>query len=176
MEEIAQSINKLDKETQDKSLTIINNNAKNDEKKKANKLANLVKNLENMKSYFGKMITRQLNKEQKEKKMKMILKKRVNQINILNEKPLGWEFYEFEISNLTNSFWDDLNNSKKENINNVNDISNNFANIIKELKPEDQEKALKLLKDKAINKNNNIEEINNLENEVNNLNKMKEEL
>lgn len=35
MEEIAQSINKLDKETQDKTLTIINNNAKNDEQKKS---------------------------------------------------------------------------------------------------------------------------------------------
>jgi len=48
IEEFAESIKDLDKEQQDKTLSIIQNNAINDEQKEnANKLSNLVKNLNN---------------------------------------------------------------------------------------------------------------------------------
>ena len=169
IEELAESMNKLDKDDQDKALLIINNNAINDEEKeKANKLSNLVKNLDNMKSYFGKMIKGEINKDEKEVEGK----------DKLYEQPLEGDLHEDEIKKIINSFWTDLNNNKNKNQNQdkINDIINNFANIIKELNPEDQNKAMKLLKDKTENENKNKEEINNLGKKIDNLNNMKNEI
>ena len=169
IEELAESMNKLDKDDQDKALLIINNNAINDEEKeKANKLSNLVKNLDNMKSYFGKMIKGEINKDEKEDEGK----------DKLYEQPLEGDLHEDEIEKIINSFWTDLNNNKNKNQNQdkINDIINNFANIIKELNPEDQNKAIKLLKDKTEKENKNKEEINNLGKKIDNLNNMKNEI
>ena len=163
IEDIADTIKNLDKDAQDKALLIINNNAKNDEQKeKATKLSNLVKNINNMKSYFGKMIKSQIKKEEEEKELK--------------EQAIGGDFQQEQIEKLTNCFWNDLNNKKNDIIKSINDIINNFANIIKELKQEDKDRALNLLKSKAQKENNNIQEINNLEKKINELNNMKREI
>ena len=164
IEDIADSMKKLDKEEQEKALLIINNNAVNEEQKeKVNKLSNLVKNLNNMKAFFGKMIKSQLNKEEKEKEK-------------IQEEPIQGDFHSDEIAKITDSFWIDLDNNKKEKINKADDTINNFANIIKELKPEDKEKVVTLLKEKAQKENNNKDEINNLENKLNDLDDMKGEI
>ena len=168
IKEMAESMKSLDKDTQEKALLIINKNAIDDEQKeKANKLSNLVKNLDNMKIFFGNMIKKELNKEEEEK----------NKNNILYEQPLEGDLYDDDIRKITNSFLVDLNKYNK-NINeeNINDIINSYANIIKELKPEDQAKALKILKDKREEEKNKIKGIDNLEKKIIDLNNMKKEI
>ena len=165
IEEMAESMKKLDKDDQEKALSIINKNAiDDDQKEKAQKLSHLVNNLNNMKSYFGKMIKTKMSKDLQDKKEK----------NELYEEPLEGDLHEDEIAKITNSFWFDISNSK--NSNQVNDIINSFANVIKELKKGDQAKAIKLLKNKTKEENKNVEEINNLEKKINNLNEMKNEI
>ena len=162
IEEFAESLKSLDKEQQDKALSIIKNNAINEEQKEnANKLTNLVKNINNMKSYFGKMIKSKLNKKSK----------------FESEKPLIGDFKnDDQLSKIVNSFWIDLNNSKINNKDKVYDIINNFANIVKELGPKDQFKIIDLLKQKVKEENINFEEIYNLEKRLNELNNMKNEI
>lgn len=153
----------MDKNDQDKALLIINNNAENDEQKeKAKKLSNLVKNIKNMKSYFGRMIKNQINKD-KEK-------------DALSIQALEGDIPEDEIAKIADSFWVDLKNSGNDKERSTNDTINNFANIVKEFKPVDQEKTVKLLKARTKEENKNIDETKNLENKINDLNKMKNEI
>ena len=97
-----------------------------------------------------------------------------NENKELYEEPLEGDLHEDEIAKITNSFWFDISNSK--NYDQINDIINSFANIIKELKTGDQAKAIKLLKNKTQEENKNVEEINNLEKKINKLNEMKNEI
>ena len=166
--ELAKTLKNLDKDAQDKALSFITNNAKNDEQKeKANKLSNLVKNIKNIKSYFGKMIKSQLNKDGDKKDIEK---------DVINERPIEGDLHEDEIAKIANSFWLDLNNSGEGKENSTNDIINNFANMVKEFKPQDQKKTINLLKSKAQEENNKLKEINTLENKINDLNNMKNEI
>ena len=70
----------------------------------------------------------------------------------------------------------DLKNSGNDKERSTNDTINNFANTVKEFKPVDQEKTVKLLKARTKEENKNIDEIKNLENKINDLNKMKNEI
>ena len=97
-----------------------------------------------------------------------------NENKELYEEPLEGDLHEDEIAKITNSFWFDISNSK--NHDQINDIINSFANIIKELKKGDQTKAIKLLKNKTQEENKIVEEINNLEKKINKLNEMKNEI
>ncbi len=136
----------MDKNDQDKALLIISNNAENDEQKeKAKKLSNLVKNIKNMKSYFGRMIKNQINKDKDKEK------------DVLSIQPLEGDIPEDEIAKIADSFWVDLKNSGNDKERSTNDTINNFANIVKEFKPVDQEKTVKLLKARTKEENKNID-------------------
>ena len=171
--DIADSMKTLDKDDQDKALKIISDNAINEiQKEKAKKLTNLVKNINNMKSFFGKMIKDKINKEEKDEKLKEKEKETENNQELIFEGDL----HENEIEELTNSYWSDLDKSKKNKINKIGDITNNFANILNELKIGDKEKAVTLLRVKSQKENDNKEEINKLEKKLNELNDMKPEI
>ena len=169
--DIAISMKTLDKDDQDKVLKIISNNAINDEQKeKAKKLTNIVSNLNNMKSYFGKMIKDKIKKEEKEEEVKE------KESENYQELPLERDLHEHEIEELANTYWSDLDKSKINKINKLDDITNNFANILNELKIGDKEKAVTLLKAKSQKEIDNQEEINKLEKKLNELNDMKLEI
>jgi hypothetical protein len=173
IDDLAESIKKLDKSDQDKALEIISNNAVNDEEKeKANKLSNLVKNIKNMKSYFGKMIKVQLKKDKDKNEDKEDKDKDKGTSHL---QPMQGDLNEDEVAKIVDSFWTDLKNSGKDK-EKTNDIINNFANIVKEFKPVDQQKAIRILKDKTQKENSNVEDIQNLEKKINDLNKMKNEI
>ena len=165
IDNLAESIKKMDKNDQDKALLIISNYAENDEQKeKAKKLPNLVKNIKNMKSYFCRMIKNQINKDKDKEK------------DVLSIQPLEGDIPDDEIAQIADSFWVDLKNSGNDKERSTNDTIHNFANIVKEFKPVDQEKTVKLLKARTKEENKNIDEIKNLENKINDLNKMKNEI
>ena len=159
IKEVAESIKKLNPDDQEKTLKVIEEKAIDDnQKEKAKKLSNLVTNLNNMKSYFGKMLKDNLHLGTSNQKV------------IEQSQPLEGDFHHEEIEILANRFGDDIYKN-----NNTPDSINTVANLIKELNPKDQEKAMFILKTRAKNENA-ITPYNDLETRLANLNNLKNKI